>query len=254
MFDRNSRLFHIYTVCCEQKKAENREGLHLYRILVVDDEAKIRLLIRKYAEFEGHQVTEAGNGMEAVTIFRRAPESFDIVIMDVMMPELDGFSAVSEIRKIASPAVIMLSARGEEYDKIHGFELGVDDYVVKPFSPKELMMRVNAVMNRVKRAAPKHELFAAEGLTIDFTGRIVTVDGLRADLSPKEYDLLFYMVSNKNIALTREMLITNVWGYDFYGDDRTLDTHIKLLRRSLGPYSKFIVTLRGVGYRFETRS
>lgn len=191
--------------------------------------------------------------MEAVRLFRRTPDAFDIVIMDVMMPELDGFSAVAEIKKIASPAVIMLSARGEEYDKIHGFELGVDDYVVKPFSPKELMMRVAAVMSRVQRTAiPKHELFRAEGLTIDFTGRIVTVDGVRADLSPKEYDLLFYMVNNRNIALTREMLITNVWGYDFYGDDRTLDTHIKLLRRSLGPYSKFIVTLRGVGYRFET--
>ena len=207
----------------------------------------------KYAEFEGHEVTEAENGMEAVRLFRRTPDAFDIVIMDVMMPELDGFSAVAEIKKIASPAVIMLSARGEEYDKIHGFELGVDDYVVKPFSPKELMMRVAAVMSRVQRTAiPKHELFRAEGLTIDFTGRIVTVDGVRADLSPKEYDLLFYMVNNRNIALTREMLITNVWGYDFYGDDRTLDTHIKLLRRSLGPYSKFIVTLRGVGYRFET--
>ena len=205
----------------------------MYRILVVDDEAKIRLLIRKYAEFEGHEVTEAENGMEAVRLFRRTPDAFDIVIMDVMMPELDGFSAVAEI--------------------IHGFELGVDDYVVKPFSPKELMMRVAAVMSRVQRTAiPKHELFRAEGLTIDFTGRIVTVDGVRADLSPKEYDLLFYMVNNRNIALTREMLITNVWGYDFYGDDRTLDTHIKLLRRSLGPYSKFIVTLRGVGYRFET--
>ena len=195
----------------------------------------------------------AENGMEAVRLFRKTPDAFDIVIMDVMMPELDGFSAVAEIKKIASPAVIMLSARGEEYDKIHGFELGVDDYVVKPFSPKELMMRVAAVMSRVQRTAiPKHELFRAEGLTIDFTGRIVTVDGVRADLSPKEYDLLFYMVNNRNIALTREMLITNVWGYDFYGDDRTLDTHIKLLRRSLGPYSKFIVTLRGVGYRFET--
>ena len=207
----------------------------MYRILIVDDEAKIRLLIRKYAEFEGHEVTEAENGMEAVRLFRKTPDAFDIVIMDVMMPELDGFSAVAEIKKIASPAVIMLSARGEEYDKIHGFELGVDDYVVKPFSPKELMMRVAAVMSRVQRTAiPKHELFRAEGLTIDFTGRIVTVDGVRADLSPKEYDLLFYMVNNRNIALTREMLITNVWGYDFYGDDRTLDTHIKLLRRQLG--------------------
>ena len=224
----------------------------MYRILIVDDEAKIRLLIRKYAEFEGHEVSEAADGMEAVELFRRNPALYDMVIMDVMMPELDGFSAVKEIRRIASPAVIMLSARGEEYDKIHGFELGVDDYVVKPFSPKELMMRVNAVMNRVNGGRmKKRDVFNAEGLSIDFTGRIVTVDGVRAELSPKEYDLLFYMVNNRNIALTREKLITNVWGYDFYGDDRTLDTHIKLLRRSLGPYSKFIVTLRGVGYRFE---
>ncbi|MBP3704119.1 MAG: response regulator transcription factor [Clostridia bacterium] len=227
----------------------------MYNILIVDDEAKIRLLIRKYAEFEGHKVTEAENGMEAVQLCRRDPDAFDIIIMDVMMPELDGFSAVAEIRKTASPAVIMLSARGEEYDKIHGFELGVDDYVVKPFSPKELMMRINAVMNRVKGSrAQKRDVFTAEGLSIDFTGRIVTIDGVRAELSPKEYDLLFYMVNNRNIALTREQLITNVWGYDFYGDDRTLDTHIKLLRRSLGPYSKFIVTLRGVGYRFEART
>ena len=227
----------------------------MYRILVVDDEAKIRLLIRKYAEFEGHAVTEAENGMEAVNLCRQNPDKFDIIIMDVMMPELDGFSAVAEIRKIASPAVIMLSARGEEYDKIHGFELGVDDYVVKPFSPKELMMRVNAVMNRVNRTGgQRREIFRAEGLEVDFTARTVKVYGARVDLSPKEYDLLFYLVNNRGIALTREMLITNVWGYDFYGDDRTLDTHIKLLRRSLGPYSRFIVTLRGVGYRFETGS
>ena len=226
----------------------------MYKILIVDDEAKIRLLIRKYAEFEGHTVTEAENGMEAVRLCRRSPDAFDIIIMDVMMPELDGFSAVSEIRKTASPAVIMLSARGEEYDRIHGFELGVDDYVVKPFSPKELMMRVNAVMNRVKGThVQRRDVFAAEGLQIDFTARVVTIDGVRTDLSPKEYDLLFYLVNNRNIALTREQLITNVWGYDFYGDDRTLDTHIKLLRRSLGPYSKYIVTLRGVGYRFEVR-
>ena len=219
---------------------------------MVDDEAKIRLLIRKYAEFEGNEVTEAENGMEAVNLCRQSPDRFDMIIMDVMMPELDGFSAVAEIKKIASPAVIMLSARGEEYDKIHGFELGVDDYVVKPFSPKELMMRVNAVMNRVRRTGgQKRDVFRAEGLEVDFTARTVTVDGARADLSPKEYDLLFYLVNNRGIALTREILITNVWGYDFYGDDRTLDTHIKLLRRSLGPYSRFIVTLRGVGYRFE---
>ena len=227
----------------------------MYNILIVDDEAKIRLLIRKYAEFEGYTVTEAENGMEAVSLVRREPGRFDMIIMDVMMPELDGFSAVSEIRKVASPAVIMLSARGEEYDRIHGFELGVDDYVVKPFSPKELMLRVQAVMNRVQGGrSRKKDVFSAEGLQIDFTGRIVTVDGVRTELSPKEYELLFYLVQNRNIALTREKLITNVWGYDFYGDDRTLDTHIKLLRRSLGPYSKFIVTLRGVGYRFEDRA
>lgn len=223
----------------------------MYKILVVDDEAQIRMILRKYAEFEGHEVTEAENGMQAVELCRKSPDAFDMIIMDVMMPELDGFSAVAEIKKSASPAVIMLSARGEEYDKIHGFELGVDDYVVKPFSPKELMMRVNAVMHRVHPGRAAREVFRAGGLEINFSGRIVTVDGRRAELSPKEYDLLFYMVQNAGIALTREMLITNVWGYDFYGDDRTLDTHIKLLRRSLGPYSRYIVTLRGVGYRFE---
>lgn len=225
----------------------------MYRILVVDDEDKIRELIKKYAVFEGHTVTEASDGMEAVEVCRKTPDAFDIIIMDVMMPELDGFSAVKEIRKTCSTPVLMLSARGEEYDKIHGFELGIDDYVVKPFSPKELMMRVNAIM---KRSAPpeeevKKDIVRFEGLTIDFTGRIVMVDDEKVELSPKEYDLLFYLANNKNIALTREKLITNVWGYDFYGDDRTLDTHIKLLRKSLGDYSKFIVTLRGVGYRFE---
>ncbi len=225
----------------------------MYHLLVVDDEAKIRMLIRKYAEFEGHTVTEAENGMEAVELCRKDPKQFDLIIMDVMMPELDGFSAVAEIRKVSQAPVLMLSARGEEYDRIHGFELGVDDYVVKPFSPKELMMRVNAIMNRVRpQEEDQHRnTVSFQGLTIDFDARIVTVDGQRAELSPKEYDLLVYLVQNKNIALTREMLITNVWGYDFYGDDRTLDTHIKLLRKALGPYSKFIVTLRGVGYRFE---
>ena len=224
----------------------------MIRLLVVDDEAKIRLLIRKYAEFEGNEGTEAENGMEAVQLCREKPDRFDLIIMDVMMPELDGFSAVAEIRKVCRTPVLMLSARGEEYDKIHGFELGVDDYVVKPFSPKELMMRINAIMKRVRPSQDEgRKILRVEGLVIDFTGRTVEVDGRRVDLSPKEYDLLFYMASNKNIALTREMLITNVWGYDFYGDDRTLDTHIKLLRKSLGPYSKLIVTLRGVGYRFE---
>lgn len=222
------------------------------KILVVDDEAMIRALIRKYAEFEGYTVEEGCDGMEAVHLVRKSPKGYDMIILDIMMPELDGFSAAKEIRKVSDTPILFLSARGEEYDKIHGFENGGDDYVVKPFSPKELMMRVGAIIKRSKgNTIAKNHMQTFEGLTIDFTARIVTVDGERVDLSPKEYDLLTYLVENRNIALTREMLITNVWGYDFYGDDRTLDTHIKLLRKSLGPYSKFIVTLRGVGYRFE---
>ena len=222
------------------------------KLLVVDDEQNIRAMIRKYAEFDGYAVEEAGDGMEAVEKFRAG--AFDLIIMDVMMPELDGFSACREIRKADEQVpIIMLSARGEEYDRIHGFELGVDDYVVKPFSPRELMMRVSAVLklSQASQATPAREVYKYEGLTVDFTARMVFVDGVQEDLSPKEYDLLFYMVRNRGIALTREALITNVWGYDFYGDDRTLDTHIKLLRKSLGPYARLIVTLRGVGYRFE---
>lgn len=221
----------------------------MYRILMVDDEEKIRALVRKYAEFEGHTVVEARDGMEAVSLAQT--QDFDIIVLDVMMPELDGFSACKEIRKTKNTPVIMLSARGEEYDRIHGFELGIDDYVVKPFSPKELMMRINAVMKRTGRADGARDVLEIEGLKVDFSARRVTIDGKNIDMTPKEYDLFFYMAKNRGIALTRENLITNVWGYDFYGDDRTLDTHIKLLRKSLGDYSKYIVTLRGVGYRFE---
>ena len=224
----------------------------MFHILVVDDEEKIRRIIRKYAEFEGYTIEEAGDGMEAIEICKK--QDFDLIILDVMMPELDGFSTCREIRKIKPIPVIMLSARGEEYDRIHGFELGIDDYVVKPFSPRELMMRVKVVASRNKRILEDehtHEIFRKEGLEIDFTGRIVTIDGKKAEMTPKEYDLLFFLVRNRGIALTREKLITDVWGYDYYGDDRTLDTHIKLLRNSLGEYRKFLVTLRGVGYRFD---
>lgn len=224
------------------------------RILVVDDEEKIRSLLRKYAEFEGYSVDEAENGMDALEKFRK--ESYDLVIMDIMMPVLDGLSACREIRKVSEVPIILLSARGEEYDRIGGFQLGVDDYVVKPFSPRELMLRVDAILKRTKGQTRSeeesgHEIWSAEGLCVNFTSRIVTVDGVRVDLSPKEYDLLSYLIRNRGIALTREKLICEVWGYDFYGDDRTLDTHIKLLRHSLGKYSKFITTLRGVGYRFD---
>ena len=221
------------------------------RILVADDEERIRQIIRKYGEFEGHAITEAADGMEAVRLCRE--QDFDIVVMDVMMPELDGFSACREIRKTKNIPMLMLSARGEEYDRIHGFELGADDYVVKPFSPRELMMRIDAIGKRSRRQeeAPSREVLELEGLRIDFTGRTVWVDGQQVDLSPKEYDLLFYMARNRGIALSRDTLITQVWGYDFCGDDRTLDTHIKLLRKELGAHSSRIVTLRGVGYRFD---
>ena len=222
----------------------------MYHILVVDDEPNIRQLIQKYASFEGHKVTQAADGAEALEICRQC--GFDLVILDVMMPELDGFATLERLRR-SSPRtpVLMLSARGEEYDRIHGFELGVDDYVVKPFSPKELMLRVSAILRRAGSHEDLRELYTVEGITADFTGRRVLVDGREADMSPKEYDLFFYLVKNRGIALTRDKLLNDVWGYDFYGDERTLDTHIKLLRKTLGPYSGHIVTLRGVGYRFE---
>jgi DNA-binding response OmpR family regulator len=220
------------------------------KILVVDDEMNIRRVVREYAEFEGYEVEEAGDGMEAVA---KAKESdYDLIIMDIMMPRLDGFSACKEIRKTKNTPIIMLSARGEEYDKLFGFEIGIDDYVVKPFSPKELMARVKAVTSRkapVQTAMPERIVF--EGLEIDMAGREVYVNGQKANMTPKEYDLLFYLVKNRNIALTRDKLLEEVWGYDFFGDDRTVDTHIKMLRNSLGEYRKFIVTLRGMGYKFE---
>lgn len=229
----------------------------MYNILIVDDEEMIRKLIRKYAEFDGHTVTEATDGMDAVIKFKNG--SYDIIIMDIMMPELDGFTASREIRKLSDVPIIMLSARGEEYDKINGFEIGIDDYVIKPFSPKELMLRVEAIMKRTKAKEKveenKNEVIslANGGLVADITARIVYIDGERIDMSPKEYELFFYMLKNKNIALSRDKLLSDVWGYDFFGDDRTLDTHIKILRKSLGKYSDFIVTIRGMGYRFEEK-
>lgn len=222
------------------------------KLLIADDEPEIRTLIRKYAEFGGYDVDEAGDGMEAVARCRR--EKYDAMILDIMMPELDGFSVCREVRKFSDIPILLLSARGEEYDKINGFECGADDYVVKPFSPRELMLRVEAVLRRRKNSegtTEKKELYTFDGVTVDFTARIVTVDGVPADLSPKEYDLLFYMIRNRNIALSRERLIRDVWGYEFFGGDRTLDTHVKLLRKKLGRYSDRIVTLRGVGYRFD---
>lgn len=220
------------------------------KILVVDDEEKIRFMIRKYAEFEGYEVDEATDGFEAVGKVKNEP--FDLVVMDIMMPELDGFSATAEIRKFdENLPVILLSARGEEYDKSHGFELGVDDYVVKPFSVKELMYRIAAVLRRTSKKPEEKDVMKFGGLEIHHAARTVKVDGNEVSMSPKEYDLLYDLARNKGIALTREQIISEVWGYDYFGDDRTLDTHMKLLRKDLGPYQKYIVTLRGVGYRFE---
>lgn len=220
------------------------------RILVVDDEQKIREVIKEYAVFNGHEVVQAGDGMSAVGLCKL--DSFDLIIMDIMMPKLDGYSACKEIRKISDTPIIMLSARSEEVDKLFGFELGIDDYVVKPFSPKELMARVNAVIARNKgHEKPAETVMKFDGLEINIPARTVTIDGQKVELTPKEYDLLFYLVENKNIALSRDKLLSDIWGYDFYGDDRTIDTHIKNLRNNLGKYRDYIVTLRGVGYKFE---
>lgn len=220
------------------------------KLLVVDDEDKIREVIKEYAEFSGYEVTEAADGMSAIGLCKL--NDYDLIIMDVMMPKLDGFSSVKEIKKIKDIPVIMLSARGEEYDKLFGFELGIDDYVVKPFSPKELMARVNAVLQRKSGSENNSaQVMKFDGLEVNFAARTITVDGKRVNLTPKEYDLLFYLIQNKNIALSRDKLLSDIWGYDFFGDDRTIDTHIKNLRNNLGPYRNFIVTLRGVGYKFE---
>lgn len=217
------------------------------RLLIVDDEAKIREVLRLYAEFEGHDCVEAEDGMQAVKLAR--DNNFDVIIMDVMMPKLDGYYAVKEIRKFSQVPVIMLSARTEEYDRLFGFEVGVDDYVVKPFSPKEVMARVAALLKRVNPG--KGATIVSEGLEIDIPGRNVYVDGKKVNMTPKEYELLFYLAQNRGIAISREQLLSNVWGYDFYGDDRTVDTHIKMLRSSLGRYREKIVTLRGIGYKME---
>ena len=222
----------------------------MYKLLVVDDEPKIREVIREYAEVNGEEVTEAADGMSAVGLCKL--NEYDLVILDIMMPKLDGFSACKEIKKIQDVPIIMLSARGEEYDKLFGFELGIDDYIVKPFSPKELMARINVVLARRNSSAQsKADVVKFSGLEINVAARTVTVDGERVELTPKEYELLFYLIENKNIALSRDKLLSDIWGYDFFGDDRTIDTHIKNLRNNLGPYRDYIVTLRGVGYKFE---
>jgi DNA-binding response OmpR family regulator len=234
------------------------------KILICDDEPGLRAVIKRYAQFDGHETAEAGNGMEAVEACKK--EKFDIIIMDIMMPELDGFSAVKEIRKTSSVPVIMLSARGEEYDKVLGFELGVDDYVVKPFSSKEIMLRIAAILRRTSQERPTapgiecrealvqfdgHVIFTKDGFKADMTAYKLFIDNEEVELAPKLYDLLFFLIRNRNIAVPREKILSEVWGYEYFGDDRTLDTHMKLLRKAMGPYADLMKTLRGHGYRFE---
>ena len=223
-------------------------GDSLSRILVVDDEEKIREVIREYAEFQGYEVEEAQNGITAINLCKQ--KDFDIIIMDIMMPKLDGYAAVKEIRKIKDIPILMLSARSDEYDKLYGFDLGIDDYVIKPFSPRELMARINVIINRNKNIE-NHDELIFDGLKIDLDAMDVYIDDEKIDLTPKEYELLIYMAKNKNIALSREKLLNEVWDYDFFGDYRTIDTHIKMLRNSLKDYRGFIKTIRGVGYKFE---
>lgn len=217
------------------------------KILLVDDEAKIREVLKDYAEFYNHVVDEAVDGIEAIK--KCQEQDYDAVVMDVMMPKLDGISAVKEIKKMKDVPILMLSARGEEYDKLYGFEVGVDDYVVKPFSPKEIFARIAAITKRNTRPITK-----IEGLEIDFEGRNVFVDGQKLTLTQKEYQLLEFLVRHRGIAVSREKLLTEVWDYNFLGDDRTIDTHIKMLRNNLGPYKHFIVTLRGYGYKFDEKA
>ena len=213
------------------------------KLLIVDDEQSIREVVKEYAQLNGYEIDEAADGLQAINMVQ--DNDYDCVILDVMMPKLDGFSACKQIKKIKPIPVIMLSARQEEYDKLFGFELGIDDYVIKPFSPKELMARIKVVLDRSTKKS--NEIIKLEGLEIDIEGRCVTVDGKRANLTPKEIDLLIHMVQNQNIALSRTNLIEKVWDYDYFGDDRTVDTHIKMLRHNLGKYRDRIVTVRGMG-------
>ncbi len=215
-------------------------------LLVVDDEQRIREVICEYAKIEGYTVFEADDGIMAIDIVKN--NLIDVIILDIMMPKQDGYSTLKELKTIKNIPVIMLSARGEEYDKLLGFDLGIDDYMTKPFSPKELIARVKAV---TKRNNKEIDQFVYKDLVINFKSHVVKINNQVIPLTPKEYDILVYFAKNKNIALSREQLLSEIWGYDFYGDDRTVDTHIKMLRNSLGSYRDLIVTVRGIGYRLE---
>lgn len=219
----------------------------MLRVLVVDDEAKIREVVKEYGKVSGYEVDEANNGIDAIEMVKR--NEYDCIILDIMMPELDGFSACKRIKDIKDMPIIMLSARQEEDDKLFSFDMGVDDYVTKPFSPKELMARIKAVCER--HNIHSNSKYVYDGLTVDVEGRNVYIDEEKITMTPKELDLLIYLIENKNIALSREKLLKAVWNSNNYVDDRTVDTHIKMLRKDLASYQKYIVTIRSVGYKFE---
>ena len=221
----------------------------MYKILIVDDEERIRDIIKEYLDFEGYTYDEASDGMEAIEKIKN--NEYSVVVLDIMMPKVDGFTVVREVRKFSQVPVIMLSARGEEYDKLFGFEMGVDDYITKPFSPKELVARIKAVLKRSGVAEKKEGVLKLPGIEIDETGRKVLVDGKEITLTPKEFDILVYMVKNKGIVLSREKILSTIWGYEFFGDDRTVDTHIKMLRNSIAPYRNYIKTIWSIGYKLE---
>lgn len=215
-------------------------------LLIVDDEIRIREVVKEYALHEGFQIFEANNGMEALEIIER--ENIDCLILDIMMPKLDGISMFKKMKETKHIPTIILSARTEEYDKLSGFELGIDDYLTKPFSPKELMARIKAILKRYQKL--DEELYQYKDLVLDVKAHTVTLDGKELSITPKEYELLLYFFKNQNVALSREQLLSKIWGYDFFGDDRTIDTHIKMLRNNLGKYRDFIITVRGMGYKF----
>ena len=220
-------------------------------VLVVDDEARMRKLIKDFLSQKGYSILEAGDGEEALKVFEEKQNSIDLILLDVMMPKLDGWSVLRQIRQTSKVPIIMLTARGEEQDELFGFELGVDEYISKPFSPKILVARVEAILKRLKK--DEKEIKDYGGIVIDDEGRTVTVDGKQVEMSLREYELLKYLIDNKNIALSRDKILNNVWNYDYYGDSRTIDSHIKKIRHKLGKKGKYIQTMRGIGYKFEIK-
>ena len=220
-------------------------------ILIVDDEARMRKLIKDFLANKDYRTLEAGDGEEAIEVFEKNKNKINLILLDVMMPKVDGWTVLREIRKESKVPIIMLTARGEEQDELFGFELGVDEYISKPFSPKILVARIEAILKRIN--GDKQAVRDYDGIVIDENGRTVTVDGKPIELSLREYELLKYLLDNEKVALSRDKILNNVWNYDYYGDSRTIDSHIKKIRHKLGKKGKYIETIRGIGYKFEIK-